>query len=390
MPQVTVELDLSSLAHPNAANRKLFGFQSRDKALVRAVYANGSAAGPQVAVEVPAAKPVETHGHGASPKITASPATASVTLEAGVGATHAQILFKGKYSFVPLPTGKFSAWPVPELRTVHSGSDPQWKLVVIAELFRPGTQEKFFQHCRDLAAHLLDSPPFNHAEVAKRIQVDGYFVASPPEGLFASTKETERRIYGDFKLVQQFIAARGIKLRNNDMVLVLMNLPWRGGAGERDDENIAWATPVSLYYGEGTQQVLQEDWRDVALHEIGHAFELDDEYEGAWAGAPPKMQANVTNNADYNAAPWKEQFTSMPPPVLLSDQRVLPQNDWSRDWATNDEMRDWSGKIGMFEGARYKTYGYWRSSLLCKMRLTRDKFCPQCQAIIEKAILSNG
>jgi IgA Peptidase M64 len=390
MPLVTIELDLASLAYPNAANRKLFGFQSRDKAQVRAVYANGASAGPQVTVEVPTAKLVETHGHGSSPKITAAPAMAKVTLDAGAGASHAQILFKGKYSFVPLPSSKQAAWPLPELRTVYKGSDPQWKLVVIAELYRPGTQEKFFQHCRDLAEHVKDSPPFNHPEVAKRIQVDGYFIPSPPEGLFACTKETERRIYGDFKLVQQFIAARGIKLRKNDMVLVLMNLPWRGGAGERDDENIAWATPVSLFFGQGAQQVLQEDWRDVAMHEIGHAFELDDEYEDAWAGAPLTMQANVTSNADYQAAPWQALFTSRPPPVLLSDQRVLPPNDWSRDWATDDEIRDWSGKIGMFEGARYNSDGYWRSSLLCKMRLTRDKFCPQCQAIIKKAILTNG
>jgi hypothetical protein len=224
--------------------------------------------------------------------------------------------------------------------------------------------------------------PFNHASVSGRFQIYACFTPTKPEGMFECKDQGVRRYYGNPDLVRKYLARHleahpELDRRSTDLVLVLMNFIKRGGAGEQGNDNIAWSTPV--HWVENGMKT--EDWCDVTLHELGHAFDLDDEYDAPWPGAPDvPLKANVSASPDPDSAPWKNMFDNLPPTTLTSVQLPLGRDEL---------LRYGQVKVGLFQGARYSATKYWRSALRCKMRSAPDPFCHLCQAHIREVIQSN-
>jgi len=198
---------------------------------------------------------------------------------------------------------------LPVFQTVYGGERNRWQLTIISDCFTSEEQEVFIGFCHNLADKISQTSPFNRIdehEDERGFRVEACFVPSDKVGPFKSENKSERRVFGDFGLVQDFLDDSKITRRTNDMVLVLANLPDLGGAGESQNENISWVTPVDQVEA----GFLTTSWMDIALHEIGHAFELDDEYEDPWPGAPEKAHKNVfvteheNQIPDANAVPW--------------------------------------------------------------------------------------
>jgi hypothetical protein len=277
----------------------------------------------------------------------------------------------------------------PIVTELSAGGADIWKLLIIGDRFGQPDKDEFDRHCRDLAEHIGSQLPFSEAGIGDRIRIASCFTPTTPKGMFGCEKQAERRIFGKPERVRKYLAKHGLGLRRNDLVLVLMNFPERGGAGEFVNENIAWTTPVDTR-DPATGDVL-EHWPDVALHELGHAFDLDDEYEQPWADAPQRPpKRNVCASAQSDDPPWKELFGDQPPARLRSSDRLFDRPDWPRDYPTAQEIAAFGAtEVGMFQGARYSSEAYWRSALTCKMRSAPQPFCKVCRTVIRESILSN-
>jgi hypothetical protein len=275
----------------------------------------------------------------------------------------------------------------PEVIPLLVGGGDGWKLRIIGDMFQAGERNKFFDHCWEFADQLERLQPFAEPNIRSRIQIDACFTPTPAEGMFECRKESERRVYGNPDRVREYLELHDLRRRRNDLVLVLMNFPERGGAGEHGNDNIAWTTPIDVI-DKPSGQIL-ENWYDVALHELGHAFDLDDEYEQPWPGAPDKPHnRNVCRSPEE--APWKDRLDS-PDSILRFRDRRFDTPNWVLDYPTPSELNRFKDtKVGLFQGARYSSEDFWRSSLQCKMRSATQPFCGVCQSIISEKILTNG
>lgn len=280
----------------------------------------------------------------------------------------------------------------PEVVPLLDGNADRWRLLIVAERFQPHQRAAFFAYCRYFVEYLRNQAPFSDADLRDAYQVYACYSPSPTGGLFRSHVESERRIFGEPERVRDYLARHedgnpALRRRRNDLVLVLMNLAQRGGAGEQMNDNIAWTTPVP-WYSDANQML--EDWPEVALHELGHAFDLDDEYQRAWSGGDGlPVRANIRRHADIDAVPWPVPFDGPPIVSLYSHHRVL--GDADPDYPTEDERRDFGAvAVGKFQGARYSEDKFWRSALRCKMRFTRDPFCAVCRSVIREAMTGNA
>lgn len=266
---------------------------------------------------------------------------------------------------------------------IDNSAHDKWRLLIVAERFQANERELFLAHARRLAEQMTAQAPFNDPSVKGQFQIYACFTPTRPEGMFECKFQGERRYYGKPDLVRKYLTRHSgtcpeLKRRSNDLTLVLMNFVKRGGAGEQGNDNIAWSTPVHWV----ENGVKTEDWCDVTLHELGHAFELDDEYDAEWPGAPDvPLKANVIDSADPDTAPWREHFDPAPPVTLTAAELPLGKDDL---------VRYGKVKVGLFQGARYSGKKYWRSALRCKMRSTPDPFCQVCQARILKVITTNS
>lgn len=271
----------------------------------------------------------------------------------------------------------------PEVTPLIEGNQDKWRLLIVAERFQRNEREIFRAHARRLADHMARQAPFNHASIRGNFQIYTCFTPTKPEGMFECKDRGVRRYYGKPDLVRNYLARHQaacpeLRRRSTDVVLVLMNFVKRGGAGEHGDDNIAWSTPVH-WIENGT---MTEDWCDVTLHELGHAFDLDDEYDAEWPDAPDvPLKANIANSPNPHSAPWRDMFDALPPTTLTAQELPLGRDDLPRYKQI---------KVGLFQGARYSATKYWRSALRCKMRSAPDPFCHVCQARIREVIQRNG
>jgi hypothetical protein len=182
--------------------------------------------------------------------------------------------------------------------------------------------------------------------------------------LFGATddRRQDRVLYGDEATVVSFVQASGVA---SAKTLVLINSAFRAGAGGFDSRRPSWCTDTSAP---------GERWEDVALHELGHAFGLADEYEDA-SGATPEpdpLEPNVTAEPDAQLCPWVGLVTVRPPPAP------------TRQSGVNDALPDTA--VGTFEGARYRPEGRYRPSPNCRMRVTTAAFCPVCADHIRRQL----
>ena len=263
-------------------------------------------------------------------------------------------------------------------------------ITIIAEMFDTWSQFEAKAEEFILALRALD--PFWGDDVGQHLGFELIFEPSPIGGHFATQKgienmlddPNERRIYGDNPAVHDYVAKpqwrrpQGYGAR--DLMLVVINSDVRGGAGMATKGDPAWTTTENLPL---TLEHAEEKWVNVAIHEVGHAFELDDEYSHPLTPLPAQLGKNVTQEQSFDDAPWGD-FDPDNPEIRIErgptggPTLAANQAQGSRD--------DWKGVLGTFEGAFYNQTGWYRPAYDCRMRNTDQPFCPWCQELIKRLV----
>lgn len=235
------------------------------------------------------------------------------------------------------------------------GADrPKFLLAVLAE--RYSEPAPFLADCAHLLAAIEAIEPF--ASLKGRLAIDALFWKTDPArgqlGPLFEASDTDL-IYGDRQLAADFLKKAKVKA---DLGLVLVNHHRRGGAGG-NAHFPAWVT---------NRDSATDKWPAVAIHELGHALGLGDEYDSPNSNAAPGLEPNITKEADPRRTPWATLVTHPAPvPTLANGASAasLPP-----------------GAIGTFEGARYCKTGLYRAQATCMMRTTGAPFCVRCQQLI--------
>ena len=119
-----------------------------------------------------------------------------------------------------------------------------------------------------------------------------------------------------------------------------------------------------MYGGSGGAIIVSsthQDAPEISVHEAGHTIDgLADEYEDAYPGYPTgDSEPNVTYQTVRDLIKWNAW--------------ILPSTP-----VPTPETNDYSGVIGLFEGARYRTTEVYRPKLQCLMRYLGVPFCEVC------------
>lgn len=263
---------------------------------------------------------------------------------------------------IPLRSGTI---PPPEIWSESERNKP-FKIQLIPEFFTDGDKGAFWHACTQLRAAVREEPLFREDAIAERIGVEAGFWPSGPNGLFDTKDHGLRRWYGDNDRAMAYAG----KIGPAALVLVVINRPVWSGAGGKLFQHPSWANIEN-----GDMR-----WARMALHELGHAFGLQDEYieEGppiAWSDQFP----NVTKYRNALDAPWRGHVSNG-----LRPSHVNPT-------AAHGDPTVWDkGLTGSFEGAFYHSEEYYRPSSDCRMRNTQQSFCPTCAKHIRDQIEANS
>jgi hypothetical protein len=256
----------------------------------------------------------------------------------------------------------------------------RWNIVITSDGYQAGQMAQFATDAQAVSDRLFQEPPFNTPELACAINVYRLDVTSTDAGAdhpgcsdgtpagataatyfdstFCSDGDTERLLAGDSGLVQDTVEDW---LPEWHQIWVLINDAERGGAGG----SIAWFSNGGA------------DWREVAIHELGHsAFGLADEYDDLTGAAPAGEpgEPNVTAEPNPVTVKWSAFVTAGP----ASPTRANP-NCAMVDPGPSPVP---AGTVGTFEGADRRHCGRYRPVWTCMMRDTGQPFCPVCTQTI--------
>ncbi|WP_037500180.1 M64 family metallopeptidase [Sphingomonas jaspsi] len=273
------------------------------------------------------------------------------------------------------------------LRSVRHPPTPGATFLFVSEGFGDD-RDRFFNRAEKVAAGLLSIEPFK--SLAAIIAIDALFI--PLAGgavvdigcnrsqanqellkptLFATQccidGSTNQLWCGDEDPVRSVVAkaltANGRAIGQYQFLAVLIDSAKYGGAGSIPNSvakpRIAWATT------DHAQSLL------ILLHELGHAFGLQDEYESPYVD-PIKPWRNISRYKRPDQTPWRQIVTA-------PDKAAL----------TCPAGTKWTGSravVGTFEGAGYRPTDRFRPTVDCKMRTLAAEFCPVCADQIRASI----
>ncbi|MEM1093173.1 MAG: M64 family metallopeptidase [Bacteroidota bacterium] len=228
-------------------------------------------------------------------------------------------------------------------------------VVVLSEGYTVAQLADFPEEAKDILNDLLATPPYDrYADLFNGFAIS---VASAQSGSDHPSRNEYRDTYFDtyydcvnierliciggqgysraYTLLQDFVP-------DYDIVLMLVNDPQYGGSGG--------AFAVTSTHPEAGE---------IAIHEVGHSFaRLNDEYGGT-GGFGGNEGPNVTQErrrAQIRWGHWIEPTTPIPTP-------------------NNGQFTQ---RIGLFEGAEYNDFGWFRPAHNCKMRALGVELCRVC------------
>lgn len=329
--------------------------------------ANGDGIGDPLVLEPPPPVMVEVFGPSAGPRWSpgqsdivvhgAPPADAAAARIGGPGFAELEIALEG---VARQALGKPDTPPL-----LRGAPEAAWRLAVVADGY---AELAAFEKDFDLLwEEFSGARPFKALHERGLVALVGLFWPSPDgKSLFDARRRDNnpRIIYGSTEAVNDAVAASG---EPRDKILVVMNRPERGGAGGFDSSRPSWTTNVGAEH---------ERWTQIALHELGHAFGLADEYasEGNGTAEPDPLEPNVSRDRDPVTVGWRRDVD------LPRDRAPSLRKD-----EANPHPAD---STGTFQGARYDATKYYRPSFGCRMQWTTWEFCKICSGVITKAIES--
>jgi hypothetical protein len=288
--------------------------------------------------------------------------------------------------------------PIREWRAIHGDRGPTFLLV--AEGYAQEDRDCFFTHAATACRVLLKVEPF--ASRMDRIRVAALFVPCRISGIAAKLDPATdgsnfASAYGTFGMARYLVcndqhalhrAVAGVPWNT---LVVLANGTAYGGSG------------IYNAYACVAAAMDTEDFAYVLPHELGHSFGgLADEYFG-------KQVAYIVADEDPWEA-WEPNVSALDAQGRVKWQDLLPQDTpvptpWqhaefcriSRYVTAQPANRDQIagllsveptlGRLGVFEGARYRANGMFRSEVDCRMfSKSATRFCAICQETLLGAI----
>jgi hypothetical protein len=330
------------------------GTAAAGSAEVRFLDAEGRPVGRLRRVAVPPPPVLEAPARGGS--IGHEAANPLITFRARLpaGATAFRLDQPGREAILAAIRATASPRPTrPKSRRRFGHANARFVLAVLAERF--DDEAVFHADCAALLAAIEATPPFN--EAPGRVAVEAlYWRTDPATGQLGPLQfgTGTDLLFGDRALAAAFLKKSGTKA---DRAVVLVNIRRRGGAGGTADFP-AWVSNESS---------ATDSWQSVAIHELGHAFGLGDEYDSPNPEAPPGIEPNISASPDPAHSPWAHLCThhAPAPTAPFGSGATLP-----------------AGTVGTFQGARYDAAHFYRSQFACLMRSTRDPFCARCRELI--------
>jgi hypothetical protein len=158
-----------------------------------------------------------------------------------------------------------------------------------------------------------------------------------------------------------------------DQAIVVANHTVPGGSGA--------AIPTTSLGG---------DWRETAVHEIGHsAFGLADEYE-YWAGCGSETNRNThppAEPSEPNVTIANTRATIKWADLIAMGTAIPTMSNPDMTCVLCDPRADTAaGAVGIYEGAHYFHCAAYRPVHTCKMRVLGTNFCPVCARVITNTL----
>jgi hypothetical protein len=237
-------------------------------------------------------------------------------------------------------------------------------IVVLGDGYTAGQEALFNGHAANLSSYYFTVSPFD--SYAGYYNVFTIFVASNESGsdhpstgwyrdtYFSSTYDS----YGITRLITippndhnpSYAAGQGRvdallaeHVPEYDLVLLIVNDWQYGGSG-----------------GMVAITSINSSAPEIAMHELGHSFgDLADEYEDYTPGYSGHEAPNATAETNRDFVRWADW-------ILESTPIPTPENT------------GYSDVVGLFEGAVYEHFDWYRPKLNCKMRALNAPFCEVC------------
>ena len=272
----------------------------------------------------------------------------------------------------------------------HGSNADRFNLVLLSEGYRASEMAQFANDCQDLVNHFFATPPFNDLSLQCAINFFRVDVTSTDSGAddpdcggdgngttaatyfdatFCGDGVIRRLVTADAGLATTVLNAQ---VPEWDQALVIVNSAIYGGSGGQ----------IGVTSTNG-------NWKEVAVHEFGHAvFGLADEYE-YWAGcgvdtdrnnhpAAEPAEPNVTINSNRATIKWADLVAAATPMPTTNNADCTLCDPQASPVA--------AGTIGAFEGAHYFHCDAFRPAFNCKMRSLGQPFCAVCERRIRQVL----
>ena len=269
--------------------------------------------------------------------------------------------------------------------------ESNYDIVIVAEGYTAEEQEKFFGDAARLTDFLFTHAPFNENE--GRFNVRAVFAPSPQSGTSQPSeaeigwRQTAAASHFDTFYSYRYLTTSSLRAVHDiigmvpfEQIILLVNTTRYGGGGIYNNITLSTADhPFSPV---------------VFVHEFGHSFAgLADEYaygeeaDPTYPDGTEPWEPNITTLVDFGSK-WQDMLPEgIAIPTELSS---LEKNyDLRRIWDTlsDKQKEEINSKLGVYEGAGYRTSGVYRPVQDCRMRINEcEHFCPVCKRAIRNMI----
>ncbi len=265
----------------------------------------------------------------------------------------------------------------------------RYDIVIVAEGYTAAEQAKFFDDAARLNSFLFSREPFKAN--CDRFNVRAVFApsrdAGPSQPAHGDWKNTAAASNYDTFYTDRYLTTSSLRKVHDiigtvpfEQIILLVNTERYGGGGIFNNITLATAdhpfAPV------------------VFVHEFGHSFAgLADEYDYGTEEDPTypydtePWEPNITTLVDFSAK-WEDMLPAGIE-IPTEPEALMKNYDIRRIWNTlNDKQKmEINSKLGVYEGAGYRSKGVYRPVQECRMRINEcDDFCPVCQRAIVRMI----